>query len=217
MELFSYFFENIPYILEKTWQHFYLFLISWSIAVVTGIFIGIISTRPGKEKIGRGVLAVTGATQAVPSTAVIALVFIFMGIGALPAMFALFIYSLVPVTFNTASGLMNVSPDMKEAAMGMGMTKNQILFKVELPTSIPAIASGIRTAAVINIGTAAIAAIIGAGGLGEIIFIGLRLMDVSRIFAGALPVAVLALVVDALLALLEKAIMSDGLKLSKEN
>jgi osmoprotectant transport system permease protein len=132
-------------------------------------------------------------------------------------MFALFIYSLVPVTFNTASGLMNVSPDMKEAAMGMGMTKNQILFKVELPTSIPAIASGIRTAAVINIGTAAIAAIIGAGGLGEIIFIGLRLMDVSRIFAGALPVAVLALVVDALLALLEKAIMSDGLKLSKEN
>jgi osmoprotectant transport system permease protein len=112
---------------------------------------------------------------------------------------------------------MNVSPDMKEAAMGMGMTKNQILFKVELPTSIPAIASGIRTAAVINIGTAAIAAIIGAGGLGEIIFIGLRLMDVSRIFAGALPVAVLALVVDALLALLEKAVMSDGLKLSKEN
>jgi len=106
---------------------------------------------------------------------------------------------------------------MKEAALGMGMTKRQILFKVELPTSVPAIASGVRTAAVINIGTAAIASMIGAGGLGEIIFIGLRLMDVSKIFAGALPVALLAISIDALLALAERAIMSEGLLLSKEN
>lgn len=217
MALFSYLFDNIPYILEKTWEHLYLFLISWSFAVITGIIIGILSSRGGKEKIGRVVLSITGATQAIPSTAVIALVFIFMGIGALPAMFALFIYSLVPVTFNTASGLINCSPDMKEAALGMGMTKRQILFKVELPTSVPAIASGVRTAAVINIGTAAIASMIGAGGLGEIIFIGLRLMDVSKIFAGALPVALLAISIDALLALAERAIMSEGLLLSKEN
>ncbi len=217
MALFSYLFDNIPYILEKTWEHLYLFLISWSFAVITGIIIGILSSRGGKEKIGRVVLSITGATQAIPSTAVIALVFIFMGIGALPAMFALFIYTLVPVTFNTASGLINCSPDMKEAALGMGMTKRQILFKVELPTSVPAIASGVRTAAVINIGTAAIASMIGAGGLGEIIFIGLRLMDVSKIFAGALPVALLAISIDALLALAERAIMSEGLLLSKEN
>jgi len=91
MALFSYLFENIPYILEKTWEHLYLFLISWSLAVITGIFIGVLSTRGGNEKIGRIVLSITGATQAVPSTAVIALVFIFMGIGALPATFALFI------------------------------------------------------------------------------------------------------------------------------
>jgi len=139
-----------------------------------------------------------------------------MGIGATPAIFALFLYSLVPIVFNTASGLLNVSMAMKEAAKGMGMTKNQVLFKVELPSSIPAIASGIRTAAVINIGTAAIAAIIGAGGLGEIIYIGLRLMDVSRIFAGALPVALLAIAVDYVLGVVQKAIMSEGLLLNKE-
>ncbi len=215
MELFSYLFENFPMIMEKTWEHFLLFLISWSIAVVVGIAIGIFSTRPGKEKIGRVVLSITGATQAIPSTAVIALVFIFMGIGALPAMFALFIYSLVPITFNTASGLLNVSPDVKEAATGMGMTKSQILWKVELPTTIPAISSGMRTAAVINIGTAAVASIIGAGGLGEVIFIGLRLMNVSKIFAGALPVSLLAIFVDIILGILEKRIMSEGLILSK--
>jgi osmoprotectant transport system permease protein len=215
MELFSYLFENFPMIMEKTWEHFLLFLISWSIAVAVGIAIGIFSTRPGKEKIGRVVLSITGATQAIPSTAVIALVFIFMGIGALPAMFALFIYSLVPITFNTASGLLNVSPDVKEAATGMGMTKSQILWKVELPTTIPAISSGMRTAAVINIGTAAVASIIGAGGLGEVIFIGLRLMNVSKIFAGALPVSLLAIFVDIILGILEKRIMSEGLILSK--
>jgi osmoprotectant transport system permease protein len=215
MELFSYLFENFSMIMEKTWEHFLLFLGSWSIAVVVGIAIGIFSTRPGKEKIGRVVLSITGSTQAVPSTAVIALVFIFMGIGALPAMFALFLYSLVPITFNTASGLLNVSPDMKEAAEGLGMTKSQILWKVELPTTIPAISSGMRTAAVINIGTAAVASIIGAGGLGDVIFIGLRMMDVSKIFAGALPVSLLAILVDIGLGILEKRIMSEGLILSK--
>jgi len=106
---------------------------------------------------------------------------------------------------------------MKEAALGMGMTKKQILFKVELPTSIPAIASGVRTAAVINIGTAAIASMIGAGGLGEIIFIGLKLMDVSKIFAGALLVALLAILIDILLALIERTIMSKGLLMNQEN
>jgi osmoprotectant transport system permease protein len=215
MELFSYLIENFSFILEKTWQHFLLFLVSWLAAVVVGITIGIFSTRPGKEKIGRIVLSLTGATQAIPSTAVIALVFIFMGIGSLPAMFALFLYSLVPITFNTASGLLNVSPDMKEAATGIGMTKNQILWHVELPTTIPAISSGMRTAAIINIGTAAVASIIGAGGLGEVIFIGLRLMDVSKIFAGALPVSILAILVDIFLGFLEKRIMSEGLILSK--
>ncbi len=216
MELFSYLMNNFQYILEKTWEHFYLFFISWVFAIAVGMFIGIWTTRPGREKIGHAVLSVTGATQAVPSVAVIALVFIYMGIGALPAIFALFLYSLVPIVFNTASGLLNVSPAMKEAAKGMGMTEHQILYKVELPTTIPAIASGIRTAAVINIGTAAIASIVGAGGLGEIIYIGLRMMDVSKIFAGALPVAILAVAVDNILGLIQKKVISDGLLLAKE-
>ncbi len=212
MGVFEYMSRNSEYILEKLMEHIFLFLASWSIAVVVGIAIGVLVTRPGKRKIGRVVLAVTGATQAVPSIAVIALVFLFMGIGATPAVFALFLYSLVPIVFNTASGLMSVSPKMKEAAKGMGMKDRQILWKVEFPVTIPTMLSGIRSSATINIGTAAIAASIGAGGLGEIIFTGLRMSRGPMIIAGAIPVTILAITVDIVLGLSEKAITSKGLR-----
>lgn len=216
MEVFEYMGENWSYILEKLWQHFYIFLISWAFAIVAGILLGIFVTRSGKEKIGKVVLSISGAAQAIPSIAVIALIFVFLGIGALPAMVALFIYSLVPIVFNSASGLLNVDPAVKESARGMGMSNSQILRKVELPLVIPTIFSGIRTAAVINIGTAAIAATIGAGGLGEIILLGLRMMSYPRILAGAIPVTLLAIVVDIILARLQKRIISPGLKILQE-
>ena len=170
MEVLEYMVENSGYIMEKFLEHIFIFLASWSMAVVAGVAIGIFVTRPGHRRAGNLVLSITGATQAVPSIAVIALVFLFMGIGAPPAVVALFLYSLVPVVFNTASGLMNVSMKMKEAAKGMGMTNRQVLWKVEMPVTVPTMLSGIRSSATINIGTAAIAASIGAGGLGEIIF-----------------------------------------------
>ncbi len=216
MEVFEYMVENWSYILEKLWQHFYIFLISWALAIVAGILLGIFVTRSGKEKIGKVVLSISGAAQAIPSIAIIALIFVFLGIGALPAMVALFIYSLVPIVFNSASGLLNVDPAVKESARGMGMSNSQILRKVELPLVIPTVFSGIRTAAIINIGTAAIAATIGAGGLGEIILLGLRMMSYTRILAGAIPVTLLAIVVDIILARLQKRIISPGLKILQE-
>jgi osmoprotectant transport system permease protein len=213
--LWSYFTDNWAYLLEKTGEHLVIFVISWIIAIAVGVTIGIVSTRPGKERLGKSLLTITGAAQAIPSIAVIALVFIFMGIGPLPAIFSLFLYTLVPITFNTASGLLSVSPAVKEAAKGMGLTPMQILFRIEIPNSIPAIASGIRTAAIINIGTTTIASAIGAGGLGEIIFIGMRLMSGVRIMAGAIPVAILAITIDIALGQVERMILPKGLEISK--
>jgi osmoprotectant transport system permease protein len=209
--MFNYIVDNFSYLLEKLREHVMLFLFSWVAALVVGILIGIVATRKGNERSGKILLAVTGAAQAVPSIAVIAIAFIFMGIGATPAIFALFIYSLVPITFNTASGLMGVQPALKQAARGMGMTNMQILFRIEIPVSLRPIASGARSAATITIGAATIASAIGAGGLGEIIFIGLQLMKTDMILAGALFTAALAVTVDGLLALVERLLISPGL------
>jgi osmoprotectant transport system permease protein len=215
--MLQYITENPGYILEKVWQHFYLFIISWAIAVFVGIAIGIFVTRPGRKRIGQAILSVMGAAQSVPSIAIIALVFILLGIGATPAIVALFLYSLVPIIFNSASGLLSVDPAMLEAARGMGMTKNQILFKIEMPVSIATIASGMRSAATINIGTATIASAIGAGGLGEMIFIGLRLMNNYMILTGALFSALMAIIIDTILAGVESSVTSEGMKLRENN
>ncbi|HUX19663.1 MAG TPA: ABC transporter permease, partial [Spirochaetia bacterium] len=181
------------------------------IAMFVGLAIAIVATRPGNEKLGKILIAVTGAAQAVPSIAVIALSYIFLGIGAAPAIFALFIYSLVPITFNAASGLLSVQPALKKAARGMGMTNMQILFRIEIPVTVRPIIAGARSAATITIGAATIASAIGAGGLGDIIFIGLNLMRTDMILAGALVTALLAVAVDGLLAILERSVISPGL------
>lgn len=214
--LFGYLTENFGSLVENLWEHTYLFLGSWAVALVTGVSIAIFSTRPGRLKLGRAILSATGAAQAVPSIAVIAIVFIFLGIGAAPAMVALFLYSLVPITFNASSGLLSVSEDMKKAARGMGMTNRQILWRVEMPVTMPAVAAGARSAATINIGTATIAAAIGAGGLGETIFVGLRVTNQSMIFAGALLAAGLAVVVDTLLGFVERLLTSEGVRSAGE-
>src|SRR6056297_1024800 len=118
------------------WKHFYLFAISMFFSVLIGISLSIFITAEGREKIGRILLAVTGAAQAVPSVAVVALVFIFVGIGAKPAIIALVIYSLVPIVFNATSGILSVPPQVIEAARGLGLTKGQILWKVKIPLAM---------------------------------------------------------------------------------
>jgi len=212
-DVITYMTENFGYIMTKTFQHTYLFLISWGIAVVVGMGIGIFVSRPGRKRISKVVLSITSVTQSIPSIAVIAIVFIYMGIGAAPSIFALFLYSLVPIVFNTASGLLSVDRKMIEAAKGMGMTKRKILWSIEIPNSIPTIFSGIRNSAIINIGTTTIASAVGAGGLGEIIFIGLSYFDYAMIIGGAIPVSLMAIFTDTILAYVEKLLTSKGLRL----
>lgn len=211
MEIVNYFTRNYMNILTSLGQHFYLFAVSTLFAMLIGISLGIFVTGEGKEKIGRVILTITGAAQSVPSIAVVALVFILVGIGAAPAIIALIIYSIVPITFNTTSGLFSVDPKVIEAGKGMGLTKGQVLWKLKIPIAMPVIIAGIRSAATINIGTATVAAVIGGGGLGDLIFIGLKLHRSEIIFAGASIAALLAIVVDTLFALAERAITPKGL------
>lgn len=212
MGIVNYLSENSGAVAFATWQHFYLFLISMIISTIIGVALSIVITSEGREKLGYFLLTITGAAQAVPSVAVVALVFIFVGIGAKPAIISLVIYSLVPIVFNSTSGILNVPRGTIEAAKGMGMTNTQILWKVKVPLAMTIIMSGIRSAATINIGTATVAAIIGGGGLGDIIFTGLKLNKPALILVGAGLSALLAIVMDNVFLLVEKAVTPKGLE-----
>jgi osmoprotectant transport system permease protein len=203
--------DNIDIVIERTLEHLMIFFFSWSLSVIVGIFIGIYITREKRRKYTNIALSITGITQSVPSIAVIALIFLFMGIGKLTAITALFLYGLVPIIFNTTSGIISVSPKIIEIAKGMGMDEKDILYKVEIPIALPAIFSGIRNSAIINIATATVASVIGGGGLGVIIFTGLSHYNGPIIFAGVLPVSLLAILVDTFLGMLEKKFVSRGL------
>jgi osmoprotectant transport system permease protein len=156
----------------------------------------------GAEPTIRGV----GLLQTIPSIALLAFMIPLLGIGVLPALVALFLYSLFPILRNTYTGVRDADPDAVDAARALGMTPGQVLRSVRLPLSIPIIMAGIRTAAVIDVGTATLAALIGAGGLGDPIVAGLALSDTQMILSGAIPAALLALAVDALLGVAERAV-----------
>jgi osmoprotectant transport system permease protein len=212
MNLFQYISENFNKIMELFVEHFFLFLFSIIITTIIGVSLSIIATEEGREKIGKTILSITGAAQAVPSIAVIALVFIYVGIGKTPTIISLIIYSLVPVIFNATSGILSVPKGIIEAGKGMGFTKNQILWKLKIPIAIPVIMGGIRSAATIIIGTAVIASVIGGGGLGDLIFTGLKLNRPEALVAGAASSAILAIIIDRILAYVEKMITPKGLK-----
>lgn len=211
MEFFSYFVTHSDLIADSIIRHFLLFLISMAFAIAVGIFLSIVITREGHEKVGQVILSITGASQAVPSVAVIALVFLFIGIGMKPALVALVIYSLVPIVFNATSGILSVDPGVLEAAKGMGLTKSQRLWHIKIPLAMPVIMSGIRSSATINIGTVTVAAIIGAGGLGDIIYTGLKLNRPEMIFIGAGLAAIIAILVDTVLMYVERKVTPKGL------
>jgi osmoprotectant transport system permease protein len=215
MNLFQYVSENFNKIIALFVEHFFLFFFSLIITTIIGVALSIIVTEEGREKIGKTILSITGAAQAVPSIAVIALVFIYVGIGKFPAIISLIVYSLVPVMFNATSGILSVPKGVIEAGKGMGFTKNQILWKLKIPIAIPVIMGGIRSAATIIIGTAVVASVIGGGGLGDLIFIGLKLNRPEALIAGATSSAILAIIIDRVLAHLEKIITPKGLKVER--
>lgn len=192
-------------VLAATREHLLLVLAAMAIAIAVGVPLGMaIVSRP---RLRNAALAVASVFQTIPSLALfgflIPLPFL-GGIGARTAIIALVLYALLPILRNTYVGLTSVDPAILEAAEGMGMTDQQILFRVRLPLASSVILAGIRTATVITIGVATIAAAIGAGGLGTFIFRGVAMVSDAVILAGAIPAALLALLADFLLGLLER-------------
>ena len=189
-------------LLDQTLAHIGLTFISLLIAVVIGVPLGIIISK--KNKLAGTVLGIAGVLQTIPSIALLGFMIPLLGIGAKPAIAALFLYALLPIIRNTYTGIIGVEPSIREAAKGMGMSSSQVLFKVELPLAMPVLLAGIRTATVINVGVATLAAYIAAGGLGEFIFGGISLNNTNMILAGAIPAALLAIAFDFLLSRVQK-------------
>lgn len=204
VELWNFIVTNQAEIGSQAIEHIGLTFVSLLIAVAIGIPLGLLATR--YDKLSSSVLGAVGIIQTIPSIALLGFMLPLLGIGALPAIVALFLYALLPIVRNTYSGINEVESSVTEAARGMGMTGGQILRKVELPLAAPVIFAGIRTATVINVGVATLCALIGAGGLGEYIFRGIALNNSIMIMAGALPAALLALGFDFVLGLLERNI-----------
>ncbi|ANU11883.1 binding-protein-dependent transporters inner membrane component [Planococcus antarcticus DSM 14505] len=197
-------------VLQATSVHIQLVFFSMLIAIVLGVTLGILITRvPSLATI---VLGGAGIMQTVPSLALLGFMIPIFGIGVNTAIAALFLYSLLPIIRNTYTGIRDVNKATVEAAKGMGMTSWQILIKVELPLSVPMIMAGIRTAAVINVGTATLAAFIGAGGLGDFIFLGITRGIDGLILLGAIPAALLAIILEIFFGSLERWSTPKGLK-----
>ena len=186
-------------------QHVVLVLVSTALAVAGGVPLGMLLTR--SPRLARAALAGAGLVQTIPSLALFGFLIAvpFLGIGAPTAIVALVLYGLLPILRNTYTGLLQVDPAVLEAATGLGMTPGQRLRLVELPLALPVILAGVRIAAVVGVGTATIAAAVGAGGLGTYVFRGIATLDTRLVLAGAVPAALLALAVDGLLALVQRS------------
>jgi osmoprotectant transport system permease protein len=204
---------EMHFTLRLIYQHINMVLVSMSIATFIGITCGILFTRPGFKKYSGIVMYIVGLGQTVPSLAVIALAMSFIGIGFKAAVFALCIYSILPIARNTLAGISSVQTWIIDAARGMGMPEYKILFQIEIPNAMKVILTGFRVALIINIGTAALAFLIGAGGLGDHIFTGISLMRMDKLLAGAIPTTMLALFADYLCELLGLFIVPKGLRL----
>ncbi|MBE4948149.1 ABC transporter permease/substrate-binding protein [Chryseobacterium culicis] len=194
--------EQHEKLLVQAVQHLGLTFLSLFLAIMIGLPLGILIAR--KRKLSGSVLGIAGILQTIPSIALLGFMIPVFGIGATPAIVALLIYALLPIIRNTYTGITEVDPAVTEAAKAMGMNRKQMLFKVELPLAMPVIIAGIRTAAVINVGVATLASFVAAGGLGEFIFGGISLNSTNMILAGAIPAAVLAVLLDQTIAVLQK-------------
>lgn len=204
-----------PVIMELFFQHLYMVSLSMVFATSIGVTAGIVLTRRRFRKYAGVCMYIIGLGQTIPSLAVLALAMSFLGIGVKPAVFALTIYSILPIARNTLAGITAVPSELIDAGKGMGMPPMKILMEVEIPNAMEVILTGFRVALIINIGTAALAYVIGAGGLGDLIFTGISLMQTDKLLAGAIPVTLLALFADFLTGLLGLVLVSKGLRLSR--
>jgi osmoprotectant transport system permease protein len=191
-EIFSHW-DDAVYLAQ---QHMTLVIISGALAIVIGIPLGVLLSRPFMRGAAETILQTLNIGTTIPTLAVLALSMSLLGIGAVPAIFGLFVASLLPIVRNTYTGILAVPAPLIEASTGIGMSPVQILLRVELPNALFVIFAGIRTALAINVGTAALAFLIGGGGLGELIFTGIDLDDPGMMLAGAITTALLAVLTD---------------------
>ncbi|MGD7043812.1 ABC transporter permease [Jeotgalibacillus proteolyticus] len=198
-------------IIEGATEHLYLSFSAIVIAILISVPLGIFISR--HQRVAEFYIGITAVFQTIPSLALFGFLVPILGIGFETALIALIIYALLPILRNTYTGITGVDQAVIEAGHGMGMTGTQILFKIELPLSLPFLMAGIRTATVLTVGIATLATFVGAGGLGDVIWRGLQSYNNDLVLAGAIPVALLALSFDFILKLLEKYTTPKGVKI----
>ncbi len=209
---FEYFFSHIDIIVQYTLQHLRIGMLAVFSAILIGVPLGLLISKFDHTK--RPVLGLASIMQAIPSLALMGFFIPLIGIGDKTAIVIIALYAILPILRNTYTGLSNIDQSIIEAARGIGMTESQILFKVQLPMALPVIMAGIRTAAVNSIGTATIAAFIGGGGLGKQIYAGIQIINSNMILSGAIPACILALLVDYIFSLIEKAVVPVSLAIN---
>lgn len=215
MELFQFALDNMDLLLERTLEHIALVAVAVGLATLTGVPIGIAITR--NEALAKRVLYVASIIVTIPSIALFGIMIPILslighGIGYLPAVIAVLLYSQLPIIRNTYTAINDVDPALREAARGIGMSPLQRLRMVEIPLAIPVIMAGVRTAVVLNIGVMAIAAYIGAGGLGTFISRGISQSDPRQLIVGAVTVSLLAIIIDYSLLALQKYLTPKGME-----
>lgn len=210
ISFFTYLFDNRDQILSLLLEHIRLTAIAVGLAILIGVPLGILISYV--RKLGKPVLGVANVVQAIPSMALLGFAIPFLGIGTKPAVVMVVLYSLLPIVKNTYTGVEGISPQMLEAAAGIGMTRFQVLRKVRIPLALPVIMAGVRISAVTAVGLMTMAAFIGGGGLGYLVFSGIRTVDNNQILAGAIPACLLALFVDFLAGMIEKLVTPVSLQ-----
>jgi osmoprotectant transport system permease protein len=218
MEIWQFLTQNWHEVLILCWQHAWVVAIAVVIAIFTGVPIGIYITF--NRQAADIVLYIAGIIMTIPSIALFGIMIpllsiIGQGIGTVPAIVALVLYSQLPIIRNTYAAIKNVDPNIIDAGVGMGMTRGQVLRKVQVPMALSVIFAGVRVAVVMSIGIGAIAAYIGAGGLGHYIFMGINQSYDAMINSGALVVSVMAIVVDYTFGVIENRLVSKGLRISQ--
>lgn len=213
MDFVNYFIDNIDQISHLFVEHAQMTTLAVGFAIAIGVPLGILVCYITALK--KPIIGTANVIQSVPSMAVLGLTIPIFGIGSKPAIIMVVIYSLLPIIKNTAIGISNINPDTLEAAKGIGLTRLQILSKVQIPLALPTIMAGIRISAVTSVGLMTIAAFVGGGGLGFLVFSGIRTMNNNQILAGALPACILALLVDYITGTMEQVITPKGIAIDK--
>lgn len=211
-EFINYVTQNISTILELFAEHVQLTILAIVISIVIGVPLGILITyfKPSKKP----VMAIANLIQAIPSMALLGFMIPLLGIGTKPAIVMVILYSLLPIIKNTVAGLDSINSETLEAAKGIGLTRLQVLYKVQIPLAAPVIMAGVRISAVSSVGLMTLAAFIGAGGLGYLVYAGIRTTNTDQILAGAIPACILALLIDYIFSILERLVTPKSFQLS---